>query len=169
MGPNGGLYKALLLLHILAVVVGFGPLVLNGLYGAQAKKRQGEGGLAIGEANHFVSEVAEKLVYAVPVLGILLVLVSDGQIEFSETWISASFVLYIIGIGISHGVMRPSSKRMLGLSRDLLSSGPSAGGPPPQMAEMEKLGKKLAAGGMVLNLLLVVIIGLMIWQPGRGV
>lgn len=122
----------------------------------------------MGEANHSVSKVAEKIVYTVPVFGILLVLVSDGTIGFSDAWISASFLLYIIGIGISHGVMGPSSSRMVALSRELVSAGPSAGGPPPQVAEMQKLGKKLATGGMVLNLLLVAIIALMIWQPGRG-
>jgi len=169
MGPAGGLYKALLLLHILTVVLAFGPLALNGLYAAQAKKRQGEGGVAITEANHFVSGVAEKIVYAVPVFGIALVLVSDGQIEFSELWISLSFVLYIVAIGVSHGVMIPSAKRSLALSKELLAAGPSTGGTPPQVAAMDKLEHKMAAGGMFLNLMLVVIIALMIWQPGRGV
>jgi hypothetical protein len=52
---NDGLYNFLLLLHIAASIVGFGAVVLNGVYGAQAKQRPGPGGLAITEANYFVS------------------------------------------------------------------------------------------------------------------
>ena len=46
-----GTYDFFLLLHLVAVVVGFGGVLLNGLYGAEAKKRPGPGGLAIAEAN----------------------------------------------------------------------------------------------------------------------
>ena len=31
---------------------------------------------------------------------------------------------------------------------------------------MEDLGKRLAAGGMFLDVLLIVLVGLMVWKPG---
>jgi len=31
---------------------------------------------------------------------------------------------------------------------------------------MESLGKRLAAGGMFLDVLLIVLVGLMVWKPG---
>ena len=74
MGLDGTLYKTLLVLHIMAAIVGFGAVFLNGLYAAETKKRQGPSGRAVLEANIAVSTVAEKLIYAVPLLGILLVL-----------------------------------------------------------------------------------------------
>ena len=167
MGIDGDWYNLVLLLHLVSVVVGFGPLTLNGLYGAQAKKRRGVEGAAIGEANFAVSMVAEKAVYLVPVFGIFLILLSDDAWSFSDLWISLSFLLYIVGLGLSHAVMIPSSRRMNALARELATPGAPApaGGPPPQVAEMEAIGKRLATVGGILNLLLVVLIALMVWKP----
>src|SRR4051794_38417740 len=92
-----GTYNFVLLLHLVAVVVGFGGVLLNGLYGAQAKKRPGPGGLAITEANFFVStKVAEIAIYLVPLFGFALVGLSDSAWSFSDAWITASIVLYVI-------------------------------------------------------------------------
>ena len=48
MGIGATAYKAVFVLHVLAVIVGFGTVGLNGTRGAEAKKRPGPGGLAIG-------------------------------------------------------------------------------------------------------------------------
>jgi hypothetical protein len=165
-----GLDKVLLLLHILCVVVGIGGVMLNGVYGIQAKNRPGPGGLAITEANEAVSHIAEYFIYGIPVFGILLILRIDGY-EFSQTWVWLAMVLYVVAIGISHGVMFPTVKKMVALQRELVAMGPPpegapAGRPPPQVAQLEEHGKKLGTFGPVLNLLAVAIIVLMIWKPG---
>ena len=87
MGITSTAYRIVLLLHILCAIVGFGTVFLNGIYGAQAKKRPGPGGLAIQEANLFVSHVAEYVIYAVFILGIGLVSMSDDAWKFSQTWV----------------------------------------------------------------------------------
>jgi hypothetical protein len=169
VGINSGLYKLLLVLHILSAIVGFGTVFLNGLYGQQVKKRRGPEGLAIFEANLFVSEIATYFIYAVFGFGVLLVLVSDGAREFSETWIWMAMALYIVSLAIAHGLLRPSLKKMEALSRELVAAGPPSGpptGPPPQAVEIEQRGKVVAASGATLNLLVVVILALMIWKPG---
>jgi uncharacterized membrane protein len=152
MGTDTGLFKFVLLCHITAVVVGIGSTMLNGVYAAKAKKAGGPGAGAIMQANFEVTMVAEKVIYTIPVFGILLVLLSDKAYEFSQAWIGISIVLYVIALGIAHGVMVPSAKKML--------AGPS--GP----TEAEALQKKLATGGMTLDLLAVALIALMIWKPG---
>ena len=150
------LYTLFKILHIGVVVYGIGGVGLNGLYGAKAKAAGPNGGAAIGQANYDVSMVAEKLIYAIPVTGIIMLLVNDGHgWEFSDTWVSVSFLLYIAALGISHAVVMPSHKRM----NELMASG-------PPNAETEALEKKLAGGGMALNLLAVAIIVLMVWKPG---
>jgi uncharacterized membrane protein len=163
-------YDVVLVLHILASIVGFGTVVLNGVRGAHAKARPGPGGLAIGESAFQVSKIAELFIYTVPIFGIGLVFMSDDAWEFEQAWIAISIVLYIVGLGISHGVMMPSEKKMNSLAAELVAAGPppagAAGGPPPQVAQMEALEKKLAIGGTVLNLLLVVIVVLMVFKPG---
>ena len=55
------------------------------------------------------------------------------------------------------------------LAEQLVNAGPppeGAQGPPPQVAQMEALGKKLAGGGIFLNLMLLAVLYLMIFKPG---
>ena len=166
-------YNVVLLLHILTAIVGFGAVFLNALYGRAAERRRGAEGLAIAEANYDVSHMATYFIYAVPVFGILLVLMSDEYYTFSKGWITISFVLYIIGIGLSHGVLRPNVRKMQGLMRELVAMGPpaagsaSSGGRPSQVDEIERRGRMVGIVGAALNLLLIVLLYLMIWKPGR--
>ena len=171
MGIGSTAYKLVFVLHVLTVIVGFGTVMLNGIRGAEAKKRPGPGGLAIGESGYRVNNVAEKFIYAVPVLGLALVGMSDGVWEFGQTWVWLSLLIYVIGIAVSHAVLIPAEKRMNVLAGELVAAGPPpagapAGGPPPQVVEMEGLEKKLAAAGTFLNLIVVVVVALMIFKPG---
>jgi uncharacterized membrane protein len=165
-GINSGIYKILLLLHILTVIVGIGAVVMNGLYAAQAQKRPGPTGRAVVEANHAVTDVAEKVIYLIPVFGILLVLTSDHAWKFSQTWVWLAIVVYVVAIGIAHSVLIPGTKRIIELQKEMESAPPRAGGAPPQVAEIETIGQRLAVGGGVTNLLVVVLVALMIWKPG---
>jgi len=165
VGVESGIYKFLLVLHILSAIVGFGGVILNGLHGAQAKKRKGTEGLAIIESTIGVSNVAQKFIYAVFVLGILLIITSDETWKFSQVWLSASMGLYIVAVGISHGVVSKNVHRMRDLMAEMAGGPPPVGGPPPQAAEMEQRGKKVAGASMVLDVILVTILALMIWKP----
>jgi len=167
---GSGVYKTFLYLHILSAIVGFGAVVLNGVYAAQVRKRPGREGQAIFEANSFVSvHIAEYVIYAVFVFGFITAIIGKPAVKFSQAWLSTSMVLYLVGIAITHAVMIPSTKRM-GVLLNELNAGPPPGagatGPPPQVAEVQAVGKRLAMGGMVLNLLLVVILFLMVVKPG---
>lgn len=164
-------YDALLFLHITCAIVGFGAVTLNALYGAEARSRPGPGGLAITQANYKVGGVGQYFIYAVFVFGFLLVLVTNDPAElFGELWISLSILLYIVALGISHGIMKPTVKKMIALQEEMVAAGPPPAdappGPPPQAALMPPLGKKLATFGPVLNVLLLVILYLMVFKPG---
>jgi uncharacterized membrane protein len=164
-----GTYKLLLVLHLTCVVVGIGGVMLNGVYGLQAKARPGPGGLAITEANHTASTIAEYFVYGIPVFGILMVLKFDAW-KFSQTWVWLSILLYVTALGIVHGIMVPNVKKMIELQKELVSMGPPSGaptgGPPPQVGELERRGKTLATFGPMLNIIAVAIIILMVTKPG---
>ncbi len=164
-GTNSGIYKLLLVLHILTAIVGLGAVMLNGLYAAQAQKRPGPAGRAVSEANFAVSLVAEKAIYLIPVFGILLVLASDGGVEFGNTFVWLALVLYILALGVSHSVLIPGHRKINGLLLEMEQSPPPAGGPPPQVAQIQELGKKQAAAGATLNVTVAVILALMVWQP----
>jgi uncharacterized membrane protein len=166
-----GVYKLLLVLHIFCAIVGFGAVYLNALYWQQIRKHQGREGLAISEANFRVSEIGQYFIYAVFVFGFLLVLTSDDVWKFSQTWIWLAMALYVVGIGVSHGVLLPAVKRMGVLMRELIDgppppAGATASGPPPQAAELAVMGKRVGAAGAFLDVLMVVILALMVWKPG---
>jgi hypothetical protein len=178
MGVASGLYKVLLVLHLIAVVVGIGGVTLGGVYGALSKQRQGPEGLAISEANlHVATRWAEWFIYAIPVFGILLVLVSDDAIEFQDTWIWVSLLLFAAVLGFVHAAHYPNLRRMNGLMAELVAMGPppaAAGpgpgaapaGPPPQVLELEERGRRAGLYGGILHLASVIFIVLMVWKPG---
>ena len=149
MGVDGEIYRLVLLLHIAAVVVGFGGIALNGLYGAQARQRGGAEGAAIGDANRAVTRGAASFVYLVPLFGIALVLLSDGIWGFDQLWISLSFLLYLVAAGLLGAVVVPTQRRIGSASGDL-----------------DRLHARLTAATAAVNLLGVALLALMIWKPG---
>lgn len=157
-----GPYKFVLVLHLLTAIVGFGAVMLNALYVRQAQRRPGADGLAVLEANFAVSSVAEKVIYAVPVLGLALVGMSDKLYKFSQTWVWLSLVLWIVGVGIVHAVVIPAEKKIMALLRRQVDGDAD----PAVPAELETLGKKRDISGATLSILLVVIVSLMVWRPG---
>ena len=171
MGVNSGIYKFVLVLHLMTAIIGFGSVFLAGVFGSKAQARGGREGLAVSEVTADVAKHwSEWFIYAVPVFGILLVLLSDDVYKFSQTWISVSFLLYFGAIGLSHAVHFPNLRRMNELAAELVAGAPpgggGTGGPPPQVAELEERGKRAAAVGAVLNLVVVAIVFLMVWKPG---
>jgi Predicted integral membrane protein (DUF2269) len=164
-GNFSGAFKVFLVLHVLSAIVGLGAVMLNGLYAAQGQKRPGPGGRAISEANLAVSNIAEKVIYLIPVFGILLVATSDSFFKFSDTFVWLSLALFIGALGVSHSVLFPGHKRINALLLEMEQGPPPAGGPPPQLAQVQALGKRQAAAGASLNVVVAVILVLMVWQP----
>jgi hypothetical protein len=171
INTESDIYKVVLVAHILCAIIGFGAVFLNGVYASEMKRRKGADALAIFEANWKVTKIGEYFIYAVPLLGLALVGMSDDAWKFDQTWVWLALVLYVVALGISHAVLLPSVKRIGVLMRELVAAGPPAGGPPaggppPQVAEIEGLGKKAGAAGATLNLMLIVILCLMVFKPG---
>jgi hypothetical protein len=170
-GITSDAYKFFFLLHIIAVIAGFGPTFAYPLLGAVAKRRQGSEGEAISAATLEVGHILEYAIYAVPVFGVVLVLLSDDVWEFSQTWVWASILVYAAALTVSLGMHVPNLRRMNALQKELVAMGPPpagapTGGPPPQVVELEERGKRAGMFGGTLHVLLTVILVLMIWKPG---
>jgi len=148
-------YKIVYVLHIVAVVVGFGGVVLSGIATRTALERKGPEGGAIAAANSRTAAVAAYSLYSVPVWGIFLIILSDDQFTFAQPWVSASFTLFIVGVALMLGVLRPAMKRF-----DVAVADPA------KAEEAEKLGTMLAVAGGVVSLIWVVIVVLMVFKPG---
>lgn len=151
-------YRIVLALHILAAIVGFGSVLLNGVYASKAKARPGPEGAAIAQANYDVSfGWSMWFIYAVIIFGFALVGMSDKLLKFSQTWVWLGVVLYLAIIGIVHGVHRPNLRRL----NELIQKGD-----PADREEMERRGRLAEAMGTVMTVLVVVIVFLMVMKPG---
>ena len=155
VGTNSGIYKFFLVLHILMAIVGFGGVVLNGLYAARARKIGGREGLAVSEVNEFVtSKAAEHAIYSVFVIGVILVLLSDKAWKFDQIWLQVAMTLFIIAAVVARFVLIRGHRRMNALMAE--------GG---DQAEIDAIYKRLGAAGGALNVALVVILFMMVWKP----
>ncbi|MEX0664001.1 MAG: DUF2269 family protein [Acidimicrobiia bacterium] len=163
-------YDIVLVLHILCAIIGFGGVALAGIYDQQSRARGGSEGFAIFQANLLVTRVASYFIYAVFLLGILLVLLSDDVIGFGDTWIWLAIVIFVAAVGAVHALLFPRLKRVEGLLAGLLSAVPpaGAGGPPPQGAELARVGRQVGIISTALNLATLVILILMVTKPGIG-
>lgn len=159
MGLDGDLYQLVLVLHILAAIIGFGGMFIAGFYGNEARQLPGREGLAVANTTLKVTgRIPTVAVSAVPILGILLILLSDDFWKFSEAWISLSFLLYIVLMGLATGLQVPTIRKLVAMR---------AGADGAQSFEMQRLGKKAATVGAVVNVLWVIILFLMVFKPGH--
>jgi uncharacterized membrane protein len=160
-----------LVLHLVAAIIGFGGVVIAGIFGAKGAVRGGHDGQVLGETTMDVVENwAMWFIYAVPILGIILIFLSEDVWDFGQTWISLSLLLYIVVLGIVHAAHLPNIRKLNALVAELAAGGASpagaASGPPPQVEELKRRGQLAGILGGVVNLLWVVIVFLMVWKPG---
>ena len=162
---NRDLFLAVKAAHLVAVTVGFGGVMLAGVYARRAARLGGTEGLAIAQTVDDVSaKWAAPFQYAVIVTGVLLVLVSDSFFKFEEEWISVSIVIYLGIIAFQHAVQRPNYRRMAELRRQLLEVRPV---PPALASELDTRARRAEITGAVLDLAVVGVIAIMLWKPGR--
>lgn len=158
MGVEGNLYQLVKVLHILAAIIGFGGMFIADFYGAEARNRPGREGLAVAESTLKVTGLAPTMaVYTVPILGILLIFLSDDTWKFSQAWISLSFLLYFVLIALAVAVLVPAIRKMVALR---------SGAEGAQPLELQALGKRVGAVSGIVNLLWVAILFLMVFKPG---
>jgi uncharacterized membrane protein len=159
MGYRGDLYNVVLVLHILASIIGFGGMFIAGFYGNESRNLPGREGLAVAQTTLKVTgQIPTVAVCAVPILGILLILMSEDTIKFSEMWVSLSFLLYFVLMGLATGLQVPTIRKMVALR---------AGAEGAQSGQVQAMGKKVATVGAIVNLLWVVILILMVFKPGQ--
>ena len=167
---NSGIYKLVLILHLVSAIIGFGGVAILGFVGAASQRRKGLEGQAVFDTAQDLSGPVEYFIYAVPVFGIILLFLSttNGNHVYwwDQAWVSISLLIYIVALGFVHGLLRPNLKRMGALMAEVNAGPHTSGGPPPQVAELEARGKRAGLYGAIANLMWVVIVILMVWKPG---
>ena len=161
MNDPSTLYRIVLLLHIAASIVGFGGVIAHSAYNAKAFAGTAGDARVLLRTTQMVTSLAHYAIYGVFVLGILLIALSDGGIGFGDPWISGSFLVWFLLVGVAHGLVRPAVRDLESAAEALDSDARMTEDP-----TVVGLAKKLALGEGLTQVLLVVALVLMIWQPG---
>jgi hypothetical protein len=164
-------YKLCLLAHLACVIVGYGAVALDSLTFGRTRRLEGDEAYAVAQSGYTATvKWAGRFLYGVPVFGAAAVAASDGGIEFSEAWVSAAFVVWLVGVAVLHGVVTPARRRSLVLLAEL--AGTRVGGPAnpttaARSGQVGSLARRIAVGQAVFNLATVAALVLMVWKPGR--
>jgi hypothetical protein len=155
-----------LFLHVLGAIVVFGPSFAFPFIGAQVQKTPQHGHFAA-----VVTDIIERRLI-IPgaivqgITGVALILISGRDLSArANWWLGIAIVLYAIAILFAVFVQAKNSEKLVHLTANMPPGPPPAGapaGPPPEIAAT---GKKLAQGGQLLSLLVVLIVLLMVVKP----
>jgi uncharacterized membrane protein len=151
-------YKLALFLHILAVVLAFGPTFGYGFFVAAA---QSAAPRSVPTVLRSIQKIDRYLVEPGLIVVLLagIYLLADGPWEASDAFISIGFLAVIALFGLSHGFFRPQTARALELAERDLGSGETLS------AEYEAVSKRLENGGKLAGLIVVVAIFFMAYKP----
>jgi uncharacterized membrane protein len=152
-------YDITKILHILTVVVGFGGVILGGIYGAHIKKANRDVALGIFDANEAAARIAEIFIYLVPITGIGLLFqtknaAGERDYWFDQTWVWLSLVIYIVALVVVLTVLRPALKQLRAAIDE--QRGPDAG----------KWSQRVGMSSGVLHLSFAIVLILMVTKPG---
>lgn len=125
-------FRIFFLLHMLSVIVAFAPAVIAVLPGG----RDG----ALGLIDRAGRQVYSPALILAGFFGIMLIVTSDEAFEFSDTFVSLAFVVWIAMNGVFHAMVLAGQK--------------------------QNDAKKVNNGQAIITVLLIVMLYLMIWKPG---
>lgn len=152
-----------LILHIMSVLVAFGPTFAFPVMGAYASKHP-EHGAAVA---HLTELIERRMVIPtailVPIFGTALIITGHFALWKSE-WLLISIILFAAALAFAVLVQSRNGAALVKVVSSMPPGPPPAGAqPPPQMT---LLIKRLQLGGTYLTLSVVVIVVLMVWRPG---
>ncbi|HMD45441.1 MAG TPA: hypothetical protein VKG43_04735 [Acidimicrobiales bacterium] len=111
--PSGAGFDIVLLAHVAAVVVGFGSVVASGIQAARVLVAA-PGAPPPSARRYFVPGVnwAGRVLYAVPVLGFVLLGLSGGDYGLDDGWVLAGLGLWVLVIAGAEGLLWPAEQRV---------------------------------------------------------
>jgi hypothetical protein len=150
-------YSVGVFIHILAVVLAFGPTFGYGiLFSVLPKYPQATPAMLAG-----VEKVSKYLVYpgTLVILAAGIYLIADGPWEGDESWITVGWIAIVALLGLQHAFFRPQTAKALELAeRDAeRGEGPSE--------EFLAITQRLGTVGPITSLIVVVTIFFMTVKP----
>lgn len=152
-------YDVVTFLHIVAVVLAFGPTFAYGVFSAIAEREGGAAVPTVGRAILTWDRTAGTIGMTIILLSGTY-LASDGPYDFGSFFVSWGFVAILILFGLSHGFFIPRTRRMIEFSeRDM-------GGPDAKLSdEYSAVSQQVAKVGTIAGLLVILTIYVMTAKP----
>jgi hypothetical protein len=150
-------YSVGLFLHILAVVLTFGPTFGYGfLFSVLPKYPRAAPGL-IGGMQKIDRYLITPGMLVILLAGIYLLV--EGPWQSSETFVTVGFVAIIALLGLQHGFFRPQEAKAKEIAERDLKAGDTLS------AEFEEVSRRLGTVGPIAGLIVVVTIFFMTVKP----
>ena len=140
-------YNVMLFLHIVTALVAFAPAFVHPLLANQARALDADNrGKVIGMMAGNGRRIYAPALILTGLFGFAMQGMSDGVIEFSQTWFWLALVLWFGMNGVLHAMLLPAQRA-------------AAGGD-------ESAAKKLDTASLIMTVLLAVMVYLMVFKPG---
>ena len=145
-----------LFLHILAAVIAFGPIFVFPIIGTLAAKSPQNGKFAIELNHHIEMRLVLPLATTMLISGSGLIWTANVNF-FATPYLIVAVAFYLAAMGIATGVLLPNTRKMLAIVE---------GDGPPNLVELQSRVQLAQRFGGLLTAMFLVIIFLMIVQPG---
>jgi hypothetical protein len=152
-------YKIVLFLHILAVVLAFGPTFGYGFFFSVAPQYPSAVPAILAGVQKVDKYLVNPGMIVLLLAGIGLLSASDGVWDGSDAFVVVGFIAIIALFGLQHGFFQPQTRKAKELAeRDLKAGGTLS-------AEFEALSQRIGQVGGVAGLIVVVTIFFMAYKP----
>jgi hypothetical protein len=169
VNTNAPGFDLVLLAHVITAVVGLVAVVLAGVSALALRRALAQGGPlpeALGRYYRPGVNWAGRVLFLVPVLGVALLVMSDGQWSFADTWVSAGMAVWFIVAMVAETVLWPAERRLQGV---VAAAGGGEGGIAADAAgepvDPARLCLQAGVVGLALGVALVFAGVLMVAQP----
>jgi uncharacterized membrane protein len=150
-------YKLALFLHIVAVVLAFGPTFGYGLFFAVTPQFPRATPAILAGVQKCDRYLVNPGMIVLLLAGIYLLV--DGDWESSEAFITVGFLAIIVLFGMQHAFFQPQARKAKELAERDLKAGDTLS------AEFEAVSERLAKVGGLAGLIVVVTIFFMSYKP----
>jgi Na+/proline symporter len=146
-----------LFIHVLAVVLAFGPTFAYGIFIGFADTKAPVAVPAVLRAVNLTN-----LYLVTPAMIVVLAagfyLLSEGNISASESWVQVGFVAIVILFGLLHGYFIPRTRKAIEFAERDLTAGELS-------AEYTRLSAQMARVGQLAGLIVAATIFFMVVKP----
>jgi uncharacterized membrane protein len=152
-------YKIALFLHILAVVLAFGPTFGYAFFFSVAPQYPRATPAILAGVQKVDRYLVNPGMVILLLAGIGLLSASDGVWDAGDVFVSVGFVAIVVLFGLQHGFFQPQVRKAKALAERDLQTGDTLS------SEFEAIGQKIGQVGTLAGIIVVVTIFFMTYKP----